>query len=49
MPDKSSNKIKRPTHIKPTKAHKRLQAGSERPEVAPKGTNGVKGPPRNKG
>jgi hypothetical protein len=52
MPDKGSEKIKRLTQIKPVKAHKKLQRGSERPDAAPLAlvsTKLTKRPPRNKG
>jgi hypothetical protein len=49
MPDKGSDKIKRLTKLKPVKAHKKLEMGSERPDRSPRGLSAVKGPPRNKG
>lgn len=55
MPDKGSDSmkwLKRAPRIRPTKAHKKLQKGSERPGTSPIGRNGagaVKRPPRNKG
>jgi len=55
MPDKSSDGMKRLIRAKrhkPTKAHKQLQKGSERPGISPIGRNGAgaaKRPPRNKG
>jgi len=49
MPDKGSEKMKRRTRAKPVKAHKKLEAGSERPDRSPRGISNVKGPPRNKG
>ena len=52
MPDKGSEKIKRLTQIKPVKAHKKLERGSERHDTAPLAlvsTKLTKRPPRNKG
>jgi hypothetical protein len=52
MPDKGSEKIKRLTQIKPVKAHKKLQRGSERPganPLSPANATLTKRPPRNKG
>ncbi len=55
MPDKSSDGIKwikRAPRAKPTKAHKKLQLGSERLGHSPPGSSGAtysKRPPRNKG
>jgi hypothetical protein len=55
MPDKSSDGMKRILRAKrhkPTKAHKKLQKGSERPGHSPPGSSGAtysKRPPRNKG
>lgn len=42
MPSKGSDKEKRSTKSKPTKAHEKLRAGGERPERSP---GGWQGPP----
>ncbi len=55
MPDKSSDTMKRLLRAKrqkPTKAHKKLERGSERPGAVPISKNvagAAKRPPRNKG
>lgn len=52
MPDKGSEKIKKLTQIKPIKAHRKLERGSERHDtgtLALVSSKFTKRPPRNKG